>query len=423
MNKKAIDHPPTLTSRSSPGVHEPSPKRRKLDGSNNSEMESWETELLSLRMRLSKSEATVTQLHRIRSEIEEMFEKEKELQQWQVKVDAEMIDQLHKALDEATTNADNALEAKKSAESQVIQMKARMEEEISILSIENARLKNEISSESDNKLAEKLKMAELRIIELEEKLEDKMISQMEFNLLNVELEQTTKQQLKLEETSALEKKNLATRVQELEKQSKSFKNIIANLSEVFKEIGVFKQDKLETAEAVKDQEIVLEETGDSSALKIAELRSKIRENLALACVNEICHESSQINDREEFLSKVSNHSSPGDEPEDVNEGLTVEESPVKSLQMMAGDYHILVSDQKFFGIDWENEYIYEEDKYNCSSCEKSEADRMRIEDHVWNVHFRGYFECPTCLDEDSPCSLAYRDDIIRHIETFHPYLI
>ncbi|XP_015114248.1 myosin heavy chain, clone 203 [Diachasma alloeum] len=273
MDISGIIHPQSSSSPLSPGDDEPPRKRQKLDilspsSLNNSnidsvlntetEYEHLKTKFMTLRVRLSKSEATITQLHRIRSEIEDLLEKEKTMQQWQAKVETEMIDQLQVALNEAMRKTDEALEAKRSAEAKFSEIKTRMEEEMSALLIENTRLKNEIPSNSevsaksqeDTESLEKLKIAEKRILELEEKLEDNMISQMEFYLLNVELKQATDQRLKSEETAGLEKKQLLTRVQELGDELQSSKNIISTLVE---EIELLKQKQLEIPVGVEEQ--------------------------------------------------------------------------------------------------------------------------------------------------------------------------
>jgi len=80
-------------------------------------------QIISLKTRLTHQEATVQQLHNIRRQMEEIFEKEKGLLQVQVEQDAQTIQQLEVRLDVARRTIQDAREAQATAEkewSQVI---------------------------------------------------------------------------------------------------------------------------------------------------------------------------------------------------------------------------------------------------------------------------------------------------------------
>lgn len=78
-----------------------------------------------MRTRLSHQEATVQQLHKIRRQLEEMFEKEKSLLEIQTQQDKQTIQQLEVRLDVARRNIQDMKEAKVTAEKEWCQVMNR----------------------------------------------------------------------------------------------------------------------------------------------------------------------------------------------------------------------------------------------------------------------------------------------------------
>ncbi|XP_015114258.1 WEB family protein At5g16730, chloroplastic isoform X2 [Diachasma alloeum] len=410
--------------------HEPLAKRPKLETSNssnpnnpsivsvpNSETENkcLKTELMTLRVRLSESEATVTQLHRIRREIEEIFDKERIMLQLQIKVDKELIDQLQVDLDKAVRSAHEALEAKTSAEAAMSQMVIGMEEKFSELLKENTRLKESIPSNSeefpesleDTESLQKLRIAETKILELEDKLEESIISQKEFELLSAELNYVTNQKIKIEKTAILEKKAVLTRMQELEDELQSSQNTISNLREVVKKMGLLQEKKLENTETVEKQVVKLQQNGDKSSASPDEMRcpqeeKEVREIHKLqkepdgrqdAMKNKgsdlkLTDDGSTYSDDDDSSCKVSDRyeSSSGSQPDDIDTKMEIamSESGTKSVEIMVGNHSILVSDEKFFEVDWQDEYMDNGDEYSCMRCPLARRDS--ITQHMMECH-------------------------------------
>lgn len=79
-------------------------------------------QVVSLKTRLSHQEATVQQLHKIRRQMEEMFEKEKNLLQIQLEQDKQTIQQLEVRLGVARRTIQDAREAQVAAEKEWCQV-------------------------------------------------------------------------------------------------------------------------------------------------------------------------------------------------------------------------------------------------------------------------------------------------------------
>lgn len=77
---------------------------------------------MSLRTRLSHQEATVQQLHKIRKQLEEMFEKEKSLLEIQTQQDKQTIQQVEVRLDIARRKIQDVKESKAIAEKEWCQV-------------------------------------------------------------------------------------------------------------------------------------------------------------------------------------------------------------------------------------------------------------------------------------------------------------
>ncbi|XP_015125995.1 uncharacterized protein LOC107047708 [Diachasma alloeum] len=210
-----------------------SPKRRKFDTSNLSSFSSstgteeecrqLKTLLETFRARLSRTEATATQLHRMRREVDQIFLSEKAELQSELHLAEERIEQLQKHLVTVTKSNHELREALVAAEANTPQMKTKMGRRISVLSIENNQLKaSTIPSNSDfgkasaspepqedekEGLKEKLKAAVKKIFKLEQKL-NTMISRSEFKRQSVELKSA---KIRIQELEAAEKEKIKVR--------------------------------------------------------------------------------------------------------------------------------------------------------------------------------------------------------------------
>lgn len=77
---------------------------------------------MSLKTRLSHQEAAVQQLHKIRRQMEEVFEKEKGILEMQVEQDKQTIKQLEVRLDISRRTIQDASEARASIEKELCQV-------------------------------------------------------------------------------------------------------------------------------------------------------------------------------------------------------------------------------------------------------------------------------------------------------------
>ncbi|XP_015605578.1 mitotic spindle assembly checkpoint protein MAD1 [Cephus cinctus] len=289
------------------------PKRARLDESTNSTLyktsgsapgSPWEWrrlkgEVLSLRTRLSHQEATVQQLHKIRREMEEVFEKEKNLLEVQVEQDNQTISQLEARLDVARRTVQEARAAQSAAEKDLLLTKTKLEQKtVSVLN-ENAKLlddlkqvssKSSISSlpkDPENESPEtviKLQAAEARIAQLEQKLRESMTSQQELELQNVELQNLKIKLEKLESERALWEEgklmvNRAARASDLEKELQSAKETIAVLRESVKGKLLLEEQmsnimqRLEHTEKLEQQVATLDAKRSELLVRVSEYES------------------------------------------------------------------------------------------------------------------------------------------------------
>ncbi|KAL0134826.1 hypothetical protein PUN28_001540 [Cardiocondyla obscurior] len=273
-----------------------SPKRQKIDESdtsiNNTQSDSvpgspWEWrrmkgEVISLKTRLMHQEAAVQQLHNIRRQMEEVFEKEKGLLQVQAEQDKQTIQQLEVRLDVARRTIQDVKEAQDTAEKEWSQVRNKLERKMASLLNENAKLSENLKSASENEkspppkdvsesseLQMKLKTAEARTAILEERVKDYFKIQQDYELQNVELQSMKMKLEKLESERALweEGKLLvgrAARANDLEKELNSAKKTITVLKESVREKLLLEEQmanmtkRLEHTEKVEEQVAVLE---------------------------------------------------------------------------------------------------------------------------------------------------------------------
>lgn len=290
-----------------------SPKRPRLDDSENnstlnrSDIDSapsspWEWrrlkgEVVSLRTRLSHQEAAVQQLHKIRRQMEEVFEKEKGILEMQVEQDKQTIKQLELRVDISRRTIQEAREAQAAAEKELFQIKTSLEQKVMSLMNENAKLlddlknvpmpesqpvANEISSVNETQL--KLQAAESKIAHMEERLKEYQFKQQEFELQNVEMQSLKIKIERLESERALweEGKMLtakAARANELEKELNAAKETIHNLREsvrgklLMEEQMANVMKRLEHTEMVEQQVATLEAKKTELLLRLAEYES------------------------------------------------------------------------------------------------------------------------------------------------------
>ncbi|XP_078045428.1 mitotic arrest-deficient 1 [Augochlora pura] len=289
-----------------------SPKRPKLDDSANSTSSRSETEIapgspwewrrlrgevLSLKTRLSHQESAVQQLHKIRRQMEEVFEKEKGILEMQVEQEKQTIKQLEVRLDIARRTNQESRDAQAAAEKELFQVKTNLEQKVIALMNENAKLKDEFnqssSQETSTVLKEvnensdsqyKLDASQARISQLEEKLKEYQTKQQELELQNVELQSLKIKNEKLESEKALweEGKMLTARAAkagELERELNAAKETINTLREsvrgklLLEEQMASVMKRLEHTEKVEQQVALLEAKKSELSSRLSEYES------------------------------------------------------------------------------------------------------------------------------------------------------
>lgn len=78
--------------------------------------------MISLKARLSHQEATVEQLHKLRREMEEVFDKEKHILELQIDQDKQVINQLELRIDVGRRNLQEARDSQATAEKDLLQV-------------------------------------------------------------------------------------------------------------------------------------------------------------------------------------------------------------------------------------------------------------------------------------------------------------
>ncbi|XP_011883237.1 PREDICTED: mitotic spindle assembly checkpoint protein MAD1 [Vollenhovia emeryi] len=286
-----------------------SPKQLRLDESDssvNNQTQSdsvpgspWEWrrmkgEVISLKTRLTHQEAAVQQLHNIRRQMEEVFEKEKGLLQVQAEKDKQTIQQLEVRLDVARRTIQDARESHDTAEKEWSQTRNNLERKIASLLNENAELAENLRSASANEkspppsdigesseLQMKLETAEARVAALEERTKEYHKVQQDYELQNVELQSMQMKLEKLESERALweEGKRLvgrAARANDLEKELNVAKKTIAALKESVRGKLLLEEKvdnmtkRLEHTEEVEQRVAVLEVKRSELALRLQE---------------------------------------------------------------------------------------------------------------------------------------------------------
>lgn len=289
-----------------------SPKRPRLDDSSNSTLNKSETdtvpgspwewrrlkgEVVSLRTRLSHQEAAVQQLHKIRRQMEEVFEKEKGILEMQVKQDKQTVKQFEVRLDIARRTIQESRDAQAAAEKELFQVKTNLEQKTMELMNENSKLLLDLSNtpkeENTSALKEdmdasdaelKFEAAQARILHLEEKLREYQTKQQDLELQNVEFQSMKIKLERLESERALweEGKVLTSRAakaNDLEKELGAAKEIIATLRESVKGKLLLEEQmanvmkRLEHTEKVEQQVATLEAKKTELSLRLSEYES------------------------------------------------------------------------------------------------------------------------------------------------------
>ena len=289
-----------------------SPKRPRLDDSSNSTLNKSETdvvpgspwewrrlkgEVVSLRTRLSHQEAAVQQLHKIRRQMEEVFEKEKGILEMQVKQDKQSVKQLEVRLDIARRTIQESRDAQAAAEKELFQVKTNLEQKIMELMNENSKLlldlNNTPKEENTSALKEdtdtldtemKFEAAQARIAHLEDKLREYQTKQKDLELQNVEFQSMKIKLERLESERALweEGKVLTSRAakaNDLEKELSAAKEIITTLRESVKGKLLLEEQmanvmkRLEHTEKVEQQVATLEAKKTELSLRLTEYES------------------------------------------------------------------------------------------------------------------------------------------------------
>ncbi|KAL6258486.1 hypothetical protein P5V15_010443 [Pogonomyrmex californicus] len=287
-----------------------SPKRPRIDESDSSltnktqdsnsipgspwEWRRMKGEVISLKTRLTHQEATVQQLHSIRRQMEEVFEKEKGLLQVQVEQNKQIIQQLEVRLDVARRTIQDVKDKQDAAEKEWSQVKNNLEKKIASLLSENAKLSEDLRNVStkekslspkdvndSSELQMKLETAEARVAMLEDRLKEYHKMQQDYELQNVEIQNMKMKLEKLESERALweEGKLLAgraARANDLEKELNTAKKTIVVLKESVKEKLLLEEQmanmtkRLEHTEKVEQQVAMLEAKRSELALRLQE---------------------------------------------------------------------------------------------------------------------------------------------------------
>ncbi|XP_076226270.1 mitotic arrest-deficient 1 [Nomia melanderi] len=289
-----------------------SPKRPRLDDSINSTLNRSETEtvpgspwewrrlkgeVVSLKTRLSHQEAAVQQLHKIRRQMEEVFEKEKSILEMQMDQEKQTVKQLEVRLDIARRTIQDARDAQAMAEKELFQVKTSLEQKTMALMNENAKLMDDFKhtpkQESPTVLRDviessdvqsKFETAQTRITQLEERLKEYQTKQQELELQNVELQSMKIKIERLESEKALweEGKILtarAAKASELEKELSVAKDTITSLRESVRGKLLLEEQmanimkKLEYTEKVEQQVATLEAKNTELSLRLSEYES------------------------------------------------------------------------------------------------------------------------------------------------------
>ncbi|XP_076761521.1 mitotic arrest-deficient 1 [Xylocopa sonorina] len=293
-------------------THSITPKRPRMEESSNSTLSKNETEnvptspwewrrlkgeVVSLRTRLSHQEAAMQQLHKIRRQMEEVFEKEKSILEMRAEQDKQTIKQLEMRLDMSRRTIQDAREAQAAAEKELFQVKTSLEQKNMSLMNENAKLQQELKQASiqeskqvakdtvdESEVQLKLEAAQARITQLEGNLREYQAKQQEMELQNVELQSVKIKIERLESERALweEGKSLtakAARVNELEKELSYAKETIASLREsvqgklLLEEQVANLMKRLEYTEKVEQQVASLEAKKTELLLRLSEYES------------------------------------------------------------------------------------------------------------------------------------------------------
>ncbi|XP_076164589.1 mitotic arrest-deficient 1 [Ptiloglossa arizonensis] len=305
------------TAYTSVGDHEGcniSPKRPRIDDSfkstsNKSETDNvpgspWEWrrlkgEVVSLKTRLSYQEAAVQELHKLRRQMEDVFETEKGVLEMQAEQDKQTIKQLEVRLDIARRTIQDTREAHSMIEKELFQVKTNFEQKTMILMNENSKLLDdkskiqhapvkdasalkEAANTSETQL--KLEVAQARITQLEEKLKEYQTKQQELELQNVEYQSMKIKIERIESGQALweEGKMLtarAAKANELEKELNVAKETIITLKESVRGKLLLEEQmanltkRLEHTEKVEQQVATLEAQKTELSLHLAEYES------------------------------------------------------------------------------------------------------------------------------------------------------
>ncbi|XP_043468626.1 mitotic spindle assembly checkpoint protein MAD1-like [Leptopilina heterotoma] len=283
-----------------------SPKRAKLDDSFNSSSTDlvpkspWEWrrlkgEMISLKARLSHQEATVEQLHKLRREMEEVFDKEKHILELQIDQDKQVINQLELRIDVGRRNLQEARDSQATAEKDLLQVKSRLEHEIAALQDENSELMRELremtereSSMSPDKnndeveeLQLKLEITESRVIELEAKLKESTGTEQEIELQKVEIQNLNNKIERLEGERGLWEEGMqlvskAAKAADLEKELNLAKETIANLRESVRGKLIL-EEQISTLNQRMERMEQMEETVSQFQVKCIELSDRLSE--------------------------------------------------------------------------------------------------------------------------------------------------
>ncbi|RLU19512.1 hypothetical protein DMN91_008069 [Ooceraea biroi] len=274
-----------------------SPKRPRLDDSDTSTLNKtqpstvpgspWEWrrlkgEVISLKTRLTHQEAAVQQLHNVRRQMEEIFEKEKGLMQVQVEQDKQTIQQYEVRLDVARRTIQDAREAQATTEKEWSKTKSDLEKKITLLLDENAKLSETLRNAptkeksppppKDDELQEvqmKLEAAKTRAATLTERMKDHLKLQQDYELQNIDVQNMKMKIEKLESERALweEGKLLASRAaraNDLEKELNAARKTVVVLKESVREKLLLEEQmanmtkRLEQTEKIEQQVALLE---------------------------------------------------------------------------------------------------------------------------------------------------------------------
>ncbi|XP_015126078.1 PH domain-containing rcdII [Diachasma alloeum] len=373
-------------------------KRRKMETSNGSGVDSysndsilgteWELkhtkrELAVLRVKLFETEAAGIQHHKLRKQIEELFEKEKSILQKQAQVDRETIEQLREDLKASMKSLREAREAKTVLEAQLSLAKTQMRNQIA------GSLKTYKKSEETIRLQNiELKDAKLTIERLNKEKRIREMREAPVGGKKSEALQKESQDEDEEVTAIVMKKEPVVVSSGDSSDQNETVILLANTSK--------RVSSPDSSDSDDSSSVILPINQSSSS---AALNNTTRIIVGLS-PRSSSFGGGKNEDDPSSPSSSDNSSEPLDQnpPSSSNNSNDSENAMDRiSRRLSIGNHYVLVSSEQFYQLDWDAERFRGGlGHWCCKKCSYTSPNKVGIEDHVWTTHYGGKFECPHC---------------------------